>query len=121
MPKLNSHVSSSPQIPHPPRPRNQMSLLPQQLRNCHRHDPPPRKHQLSQRPLSLNRDSIYKFVRSKDPGGLISKNLVGWEGTFDTTYTCTDRARNSGTGVSGSGYLPLSQDGLGRSTGWTSI
>ncbi|KAK3347534.1 hypothetical protein B0H65DRAFT_547357 [Neurospora tetraspora] len=43
---------------------------------------------------SLNRDSIYKFVRSKDPSGLISKKLIGWEGTSQTTLTCTDRAWN---------------------------
>ncbi|KAJ4361188.1 hypothetical protein N0V85_009430 [Neurospora sp. IMI 360204] len=43
---------------------------------------------------SLNRDSIYKFVRSKDPSGLISKKLIGWEGTSNTTYNCTDRAWN---------------------------
>ncbi|KND90257.1 PR domain zinc finger protein 16, partial [Tolypocladium ophioglossoides CBS 100239] len=29
----------------------------------------------------LNRDQIYKLVRSKDPNGLISKNLIGWTGS----------------------------------------
>ena len=45
---------------------------------------------------SLNRDSIYKFVRSKDPSGLISKKLIGWDGSSSTqnTYSCTDRAWN---------------------------
>ncbi|KAK3485346.1 uncharacterized protein B0T23DRAFT_45929 [Neurospora hispaniola] len=43
---------------------------------------------------SLNRDSIYQFVRSKDPSGLISKKLIGWEGTSQNTYACTDRAWN---------------------------
>ena len=43
---------------------------------------------------SLNRDSIYQFVRSKDPSGLISKKLIGWEGTSNQTFSCTDRAWN---------------------------
>lgn len=43
---------------------------------------------------SLNRDSIYKFVRSKDPSGLVSKKLIGWEGSSQNTYSCTDRAWN---------------------------
>ncbi|KAK2478702.1 hypothetical protein H9L39_08076 [Fusarium oxysporum f. sp. albedinis] len=29
----------------------------------------------------LNRDTLYKFVRSKDPGGSITNNLIGWHGS----------------------------------------
>ncbi|KAI1645263.1 uncharacterized protein F4817DRAFT_344209 [Daldinia loculata] len=36
----------------------------------------------------LNRDEVYKLVRTKDPGGLISKNLLGWKGSpkYEATY-----------------------------------
>ncbi|KAI1503082.1 hypothetical protein F5X99DRAFT_133938 [Biscogniauxia marginata] len=30
---------------------------------------------------SLNRDELYKAIRRKDPNGLISKNLIGWNGS----------------------------------------
>ncbi|EMT69390.1 hypothetical protein FOC4_g10001345, partial [Fusarium odoratissimum] len=29
----------------------------------------------------LNRDTLYKLVRSKDPGGAITNNLIGWHGS----------------------------------------
>lgn len=44
----------------------------------------------------LNRDSIYQFVRSKDPNSLISKKLIGWHGSDQ--YEATSLAWN------GSGY-----------------
>lgn len=34
----------------------------------------------------LNRDQIYKLVRSRDPNGIISKKLIGWTGEADVTY-----------------------------------
>ncbi|KAI1767305.1 hypothetical protein GGR53DRAFT_137955 [Hypoxylon sp. FL1150] len=42
----------------------------------------------------LNRDEVYKVVRSKDPLGLISKKLIGWTGSL--VYKATDRAWNGG-------------------------
>lgn len=44
----------------------------------------------------LNRDSIYEFVRSKDPNSLISKKLIRWHGSDQ--YEATSLAWN------GSGY-----------------
>ncbi|CAN8095931.1 unnamed protein product [Discula destructiva] len=41
----------------------------------------------------MDRDTLYKFVRSKDSAGTISKKLLGWNGTSDT-YEATDRAWN---------------------------
>ncbi|KAK1830091.1 hypothetical protein QBC39DRAFT_117082 [Podospora conica] len=46
----------------------------------------------------LNRDEIYRFVRSRDPSGIISKKLIGWTGEEDVTYEANNRAWN------GSGY-----------------
>ncbi|KAJ4292902.1 hypothetical protein N0V88_005562 [Collariella sp. IMI 366227] len=40
---------------------------------------------------NLNRDEIYRFVRSKDPNGLISKHAITWE---STTYSATGHAWN---------------------------
>ncbi|KAK0648718.1 hypothetical protein B0T16DRAFT_427714 [Cercophora newfieldiana] len=41
----------------------------------------------------IDRDDIYRFVRSKDPNGLISKKLLGWE--YDSVkYEATSRAWN---------------------------
>ncbi|KAM4054416.1 putative zinc finger protein [Hirsutella rhossiliensis] len=37
----------------------------------------------------LNRDAIYRFVRGKDPCGLISKNLIGWTGSAE--YEASNR------------------------------
>ncbi|KAI1385410.1 uncharacterized protein F4822DRAFT_412972 [Hypoxylon trugodes] len=42
---------------------------------------------------SLNREVVYEIVRSKDPGGLISKNLVGWRGNAPY-YEATAQAWN---------------------------
>ncbi|KAK4452196.1 hypothetical protein QBC34DRAFT_399420 [Podospora aff. communis PSN243] len=42
----------------------------------------------------LNRDDIYRYVRSKDPGGLISKKLIGWNGDSDDHYEATAMAWN---------------------------
>ncbi|KAI0386063.1 hypothetical protein F5Y04DRAFT_163258 [Hypomontagnella monticulosa] len=42
----------------------------------------------------LNRDEVYRIVRAKDPGGAISKNLIGWQGSPTVTYSATDRAWN---------------------------
>ena len=38
------------------------------------------------------RDDVYRFVRSKDPNGLVSKNLIGWYGS--DTYQVTGRTWN---------------------------
>ncbi|KAJ2982170.1 hypothetical protein NUW58_g6499 [Xylaria curta] len=40
----------------------------------------------------LNRDTLYKFVRNKDPGGIITKNLIGWSG--EKQYEANDRSYN---------------------------
>ncbi|KAL7627146.1 hypothetical protein AAE478_003922 [Parahypoxylon ruwenzoriense] len=40
----------------------------------------------------LNRDTLYKFVRSKDSRGIITKNLIGWTGS--TEYEANDRSYN---------------------------
>jgi len=40
----------------------------------------------------LDRDQIYRLVRSKDPRGTISKNLLGWNGSYK--YEATGRAWN---------------------------
>jgi hypothetical protein len=42
----------------------------------------------------LNRDEIYRFVRSKDPNGVIAKKLIGWVGDSNDTYIVTDRCWN---------------------------
>ncbi|KAI1381888.1 hypothetical protein F4677DRAFT_439695 [Hypoxylon crocopeplum] len=40
----------------------------------------------------LNRDEMYKLVRSKDPTGVISKKLIGWHGS--ATYEANSNAWN---------------------------
>ncbi|PHH90137.1 hypothetical protein CDD83_4419 [Cordyceps sp. RAO-2017] len=40
----------------------------------------------------LDRDAMYRFVRRKDPCGLLSKDLVGWDGSDE--YRASDRAWN---------------------------
>ncbi|KAI0114604.1 hypothetical protein F4776DRAFT_666750 [Hypoxylon sp. NC0597] len=40
----------------------------------------------------LNRDEVYKLVRAKDPNGLISKKLLGWNGS--PQYEATSAAWN---------------------------
>ncbi|KAM4061858.1 putative zinc finger protein [Hirsutella rhossiliensis] len=40
----------------------------------------------------LNRDAMYRFVRGKDPCGLISKHLIGWTGSAE--YEASNRAWN---------------------------
>lgn len=40
----------------------------------------------------LSRDAIYKFVRSKDPDGIISKKLIGWSGSYE--YEATENCWN---------------------------
>ncbi|KAI1407043.1 hypothetical protein F5Y13DRAFT_195794 [Hypoxylon sp. FL1857] len=40
----------------------------------------------------LNRDEVYKVVRSKDPTGVISKKLIGWHGS--SSYEATDSTWN---------------------------
>ncbi|KAK3330832.1 hypothetical protein B0H66DRAFT_76166 [Apodospora peruviana] len=44
----------------------------------------------------LNRDEVYRIVRSKDPSGIISKKLIGWTGDQADSggYEATDRAWN---------------------------
>jgi hypothetical protein len=41
---------------------------------------------------ALNRDLLYKFVRSKDPSGIFTKNLIGW--TNSVQYEANDRSYN---------------------------
>ncbi|OIW32642.1 hypothetical protein CONLIGDRAFT_699522 [Coniochaeta ligniaria NRRL 30616] len=41
---------------------------------------------------NITRDALYKVVRSKDPNGRFSKNLIG--GTGSTSYEATDNAWN---------------------------
>ena len=41
----------------------------------------------------LSHDDIYRFVRSTEPSGLISKKLIGWKGG-DDQYEATYRAWN---------------------------
>ncbi|KAH9897432.1 hypothetical protein F4778DRAFT_771869 [Xylariomycetidae sp. FL2044] len=40
----------------------------------------------------LDRDQVYRFVRSKDPSGLLSKNLIGWQGS--PSYEATAKTWN---------------------------
>lgn len=40
----------------------------------------------------LNRDTLYSLVRSKDPNGILTKNLIGWYGS--TQYEADDRSYN---------------------------
>ncbi|TPX15277.1 uncharacterized protein E0L32_004554 [Thyridium curvatum] len=35
------------------------------------------------RARGLSRDAIYKFVRARDPNGVVTKKLVGWEGSYE--------------------------------------
>lgn len=42
----------------------------------------------------LTRDDIYRIVRRKDPNGIISKKLIGWEGESGAQYEASDRAWN---------------------------
>lgn len=42
----------------------------------------------------LNRDQIYKLVRSRDPSGIISKKLIGWVGEANVTYEASSRSWN---------------------------
>ncbi|EMR67222.1 putative zinc finger protein [Eutypa lata UCREL1] len=41
---------------------------------------------------SLDRDMVYKLVRSKDPNGIVSKKLIGWHGS--SKYEATGQAWN---------------------------
>jgi len=43
---------------------------------------------------SLDRDTIYRIVRSKDPSGVISKKLIGWKGDSESKYEATNKAWN---------------------------
>ncbi|PFH57421.1 hypothetical protein XA68_15099 [Ophiocordyceps unilateralis] len=40
----------------------------------------------------FDRDQMYRFVRSKDPDGIISKKLLGWTGSVQ--YEATERCFN---------------------------
>lgn len=40
----------------------------------------------------LNRETLYKFIRSKDPGGSITKNLIGWHES--ASYEASNSAFN---------------------------
>lgn len=41
---------------------------------------------------NINRDELYKFIRTKDPEGRISKNLIGWTGS--SSFEATDKTWN---------------------------
>jgi len=41
---------------------------------------------------NLNRDEVYRFVRSRDPEGWITKRLIGWSGS--PSYEADGRAWN---------------------------
>ncbi|KAM7192247.1 hypothetical protein V8F20_008949 [Naviculisporaceae sp. PSN 640] len=41
------------------------------------------------RAQGMSRDEIYRFVRSKDPNGILAKKLIGWHG--EPTYEVTGR------------------------------
>lgn len=41
----------------------------------------------------MNRDTLYKAVRCRDPTGIISKKLLTWSGT--TSYQATKKAWNA--------------------------
>lgn len=40
----------------------------------------------------MNRDALYRLVRAKDPGGAITKKLIGWHG--DGEYEVSDHSYN---------------------------
>lgn len=42
----------------------------------------------------LNRDQMYKFVRSRDTSGIISKKLIGWVGEANVTCEASSRSWN---------------------------
>lgn len=42
---------------------------------------------------NMTRDEIYRFVRAKDPKGIICKKLIGWSGDSDT-YEVSSKAWN---------------------------
>ncbi|KAK3346566.1 hypothetical protein B0T25DRAFT_460272 [Lasiosphaeria hispida] len=46
------------------------------------------------RAQGLNRDEIYRIVRSKDPNGMISKKLITWPGESNVKYEATSRTWN---------------------------
>lgn len=41
---------------------------------------------------NMDRNSLYRFVRAKDPNGLISKKLIGWH--EEEPYVATSQAWN---------------------------
>ncbi|KEZ45859.1 hypothetical protein SAPIO_CDS1221 [Scedosporium apiospermum] len=43
--------------------------------------------------VGLGRDTQFKFVRNKDPGGIITKNMIGWYGSAQ--YEATSNSYNS--------------------------
>ncbi len=45
---------------------------------------------------NINRDEVYKLVRSRDPNGMISKKLIGWTGS--SVFEATEFAYNGYTG-----------------------
>ncbi|KAK3496138.1 hypothetical protein B0T13DRAFT_448565 [Neurospora crassa] len=91
----NNIKQVAPQLPHPPRPKHRLSLLPQSFYYRGRPDHPPGDEQLPQRSVS-NRDTIFEIVRQRDPRGFICKNLISWHGgeSKPDRWTCTDSAWN---------------------------
>ncbi|KAK9421795.1 hypothetical protein SUNI508_05396 [Seiridium unicorne] len=49
------------------------------------------------RAAGLTRDTLFQAVRSRDPGGFITKNLIGWEGS--SQYEANDRSYNYSRGA----------------------
>ncbi|KAK8011212.1 hypothetical protein PG990_010177 [Apiospora arundinis] len=43
---------------------------------------------------NLTREQIYQVVRSKDPKGIITKNLIGWHSSVSITYYANESAWN---------------------------
>ncbi|EYE90133.1 C2H2-type zinc finger protein [Aspergillus ruber CBS 135680] len=42
----------------------------------------------------LNRETIYRMIRERDPHGVITKRQIEWHGRATAVYTATDRAFN---------------------------
>ncbi|KAK2811853.1 hypothetical protein FQN50_001891 [Emmonsiellopsis sp. PD_5] len=42
----------------------------------------------------LNRETIYRMARERDPNGFITNNLIGWRDEENATYQATNRAFN---------------------------
>lgn len=43
---------------------------------------------------SLNRETIYRMVRARDPGGLITRKTIGWKDEENATYQASSQTWN---------------------------